>query len=826
MLAFEDEMSYLEASIHYGDAETRRRDDTKEQRKMTSLPSVSDPRVSHPLADLPIGELREGFMGTHGRGHTVIVAPTGSGKSTLIPLWCAERGESVLVVEPRRVACRSLARFLSTISGTTLGGWIGYVVRYEDRTREDTQITFATPGVALRIVGEGGLDRYDTVLVDEFHERSLQTDLFLALCKKQEKGPLVVMSATLEGERVAQYVDGVLLTSEGRQHPVEVEYTEDVTVPNSRDLGDRVLRALDRAFRHPGDVLVFLPGKGEISECLGLLGRRRDLDVIALHGDLPPAEQDRAFAPGEKRRVILSTNVAETSVTLPRIGVVVDSGLARRNRYRNGRTVLELSVISGASAEQRRGRAGRLSPGHCVRMWSRKAALESTTPPEILRENLSTVVLTVAACGHRIEDLEFLDAPKPYAVEDAVQELRRMGALEANGTLTSVGRGMFRLPVDPQYARLLMELSEPEYGEAIQDAVDLIGLLSQDRPLFLPGGDESTHRAREELNETGCDVTARVTALRGRDIEQYHLHPAVYAEARRAGRQLREVLHLPSPRSDRVRRESLMRAFLKLFPDMAYVRRARGKAWANGAREVVLAQESRVKKRVQAIVVVDTRSLATKGTRTVTLATCAMPCTYNFLIDMGIGTRHLEHVRREGSSLIGSVQTIYAGRVLREEQEELEGELALEAFVQLALRNKIFPEEMGRLREEIDAWNLYVQLHPEYGGSPVQIDEWLTRRFRELGVSGVEDLELLVPEDVRFEGIPPAERERFDRDFPRRLYLGGMTCDVRYDRGKKTVTLIKNSGLQTVLPNPQYLPKWNGWRVVFQDRQRLFPVRG
>ena len=792
---------------------------------MTAFSSTSDPRVPSPLADLPIQDLHDEFIGVHERGHAVIVAPTGSGKSTQVPLWCAEKDERVLVVEPRRVACRSLARFLSTVSGTVLGGWIGYIVRYEDRTRKDTQITFATPGVALRIIGEGGLDRYDTVLVDEFHERSLQTDLFLALCKKQGKGPLVVMSATLEGERVAQYVDGVLLTSEGRQHPVEVEYTEDVTVPSSRNLGDRVLKALDRAFRHPGDVLVFLPGKGEIGECLGLLGRRRDLDVIALHGDLPSAEQDRAFAPGEKRRVILSTNVAETSVTLPRIGIVVDSGLVRRNRYRDGRTVLELTTTSEASAEQRRGRAGRLSPGHCVRMWSRSASLEPTTPPEILRENLSTVILTVAACGHRIGDLEFLDAPKPYAVEEADQELRRMGALNSDGALTSVGHRMFRLPVDPHYARLLTELSKPEYEEAIQDAVDLIGLLSQDRRLFLPGGDTPTDQEQERLNETGCDVTARVMALRERNPERYRLHPSVYAEARRAARQIRESLRLPSPRSDRVRREPLMRALLKLFPYMAYVRRARGKAWANGTREVLLAQESLVKKGVQAIVVVDTRSLATKGTRTLTLATCAMPCTYGFLIEMGIGTRRLDQFRREGSSLIGMVQIVYAGRVLREDQEELKGDRAIEAIVRLALRGSILPEEIERLREETDAWNLYVQLHPEHGGSHIQIDEWLTRRLRELGVSGVEDLELLMPADVRFEGIPAAERERFDRDFPRRLYLGGMTCNVSYDTGKRTITLIKDSGLQTTPPNPQYLPRWSGWRVVFQDRQRLLPVR-
>ena len=730
------------------------------------------------------------------------------------------------MVEPRRVACRSLARFLSTISGTALGESIGYMIRYEDRTREDTEITFATPGVALRIVGEGDLDRYDTVIVDEFHERGLQTDLFLALCKKLRKSPLVVMSATLEGERVAEYVGAALLTSEGRQYPVTAEYTEDVTVPSGRNLGARVLRALDRAFRHPGDVLVFLPGKGEIGECLRLLQGRNDLEVISLHGELPPAEQDRAFAPGEKRRVILSTNVAETSVTLPRIGSVVDSGLARQNRYRNGRTVLGLTAISQASAEQRQGRAGRLRPGHCVRMWSRNAALEPVTQPEILRENLSTVVLTVAAGGHRVEELRFLDAPKPYAVADAVRALRSMDALDSNGALTSAGRRMFRLPVDPHHARLLVELSRPEYGEAIQDAVDLIGLLSQDRPLFLPGDREDAVGAMEVLKETGCDVIARVRALRERDTERYPLHPAVYAEARRAARQIREFLHLPPPRTSRIQREPLARAFLKLFPNMAYVRRARGKAWANGSSEVILARESLIKKGTQAIVVVGTQSLATKGTRTVTLATCAMPCTYEFLIRSGIGTEKLERFRREGSSLLGVVQIVYAGRVLREEEQELEGDLVVEALVQLALRSEIFPEEMERLREDIAAWNLYVSLDTKRKDSSVQIEDWLIRRFRELGVSVSKDLELLVSSDFRFEGVPPEERERFDREFPRRLYLGGMTCDVHYDTEKRAVTLVKTSGLQAVPPNPQYLPKWSGWRVVFRDRQRLLPVRG
>ncbi|MBC7174001.1 MAG: DEAD/DEAH box helicase, partial [Polyangiaceae bacterium] len=279
--------------------------------------------------DLPIHAVRGAFEAALDEGSVVVSSPTGSGKSTEIPRWIAERRGRVLVIEPRRVACRSLAVRVAELERTRLGDGVGYVVRDESAFGRDTRIVFATPGIVLRAPAMA--DEFDALVLDELHERSLEIDLLLALFARRAKGPrLVAMSATLDGDRVAAHLGGRHVAAEGRAFPVEIRYLEGAEVmPHAKDLPERVARGIDLVARDPGDILVFLPGKAEIDACAREL-RGRALEVVPLHGGLSLAEQRRAFEPAARRRAILATNVAETSITLPGVGVVIDSGLARR----------------------------------------------------------------------------------------------------------------------------------------------------------------------------------------------------------------------------------------------------------------------------------------------------------------------------------------------------------------------------------------------------------------------------------------------------------------------------------------------------------------
>jgi ATP-dependent helicase HrpB len=317
------------------------------------------------LSDLlPIYSLRDSFAQALARGPVVLSSPTGSGKSTEVPRWCPGR---VLVIEPRRIACRSLAARVAQREGCELGREVGYAVRDERVAGSATRILFATPGIALR--DRALLEAADTLVLDEFHERNLEVDLLLALALRARRSQLVVMSATLEGERVAAHVGGSHLAASGRSFPVDVRYLPGTHVlPDATDLAERVRRALLTAAGDPGDVLVFLPGKAEIEACAQLL--RGAYTLVPLHGGLTLEEQRRAFERTPQRKVVLATNVAETALTIDGIGVVIDSGLVRRTHYRDGRGFLALTAIAEDSAAQRTGRAGRTAAGVCYRLWS------------------------------------------------------------------------------------------------------------------------------------------------------------------------------------------------------------------------------------------------------------------------------------------------------------------------------------------------------------------------------------------------------------------------------------------------------------------------
>src|SRR6478752_3625588 len=417
--------------------------------------------------DLPIFELENSIvenLRTHSR--LIIQAPTGSGKSTQVPQILLDHGilgdGQVVILQPRRLATRLLASRVAAERGSRLGDEVGYQIRFENITSARTRIRFVTEGILLRqLIQNPGLDGISAILFDEFHERHLYGDITLAraLSLQATSRPdlkLAVMSATLDTGLLEKYLAPcATLTSAGRAFPVEIEYLPKPCGGDDYPVWDLAADELERlAPQTDGDALIFMPGKYEIGRTISSIRASRISDrfvVLPLHGELPPAEQDAALANYEKRRAIVATNVAETSLTIDGVRVVIDSGLARIARFdsRRGINTLLVEKISRASADQRSGRAGRTAPGRCLRLWTEREHLDRADQelPEVKRLDLAEVVLTLKASG--VEDVaafRWLESPDPQALARAEQLLDDLGALSEGG-ITSLGLRMLAFPV-------------------------------------------------------------------------------------------------------------------------------------------------------------------------------------------------------------------------------------------------------------------------------------------------------------------------------------------------------------------------------------------
>ncbi|MGE7138221.1 ATP-dependent RNA helicase HrpA [Luteibacter sp. NPDC031894] len=411
------------------------------------------------------------------REHQVVViaGETGSGKTTQLPKLClaAGRGEAGMIgcTQPRRLAARSVATRVAEELGTPIGEKVGFQVRFTEKVSDQALVKFMTDGILLaETQSDPWLSAYDTIIIDEAHERSLNIDFLLGYLKRlaarRPELKIVVTSATIDTERFAEHFEGApVVTVEGRTYPVEVRYRP----PGERvegNVAQQVADALDEVTREDprGDVLVFLPGEREIRDTHLLLSRRqyRETEVLALYARLSTNEQDRVFRPGPKRRIVLATNVAETSLTVPRIRYVIDSGTARVKRYSQRSQIerLHIEPVSQAAANQRKGRCGRVGPGICYRLYEEAdfALRPEYTDPELLRSSLANVILRMLALDlGEVEDFPFLEAPDPRVVADGYRRLAEIGAIDDDRRLTEVGRTVARLPIDVQLARMLVE---------------------------------------------------------------------------------------------------------------------------------------------------------------------------------------------------------------------------------------------------------------------------------------------------------------------------------------------------------------------------------
>jgi ATP-dependent helicase HrpB len=563
---------------------------------------------------LPIDPILPELLDALRRQSSVVLrAPTGAGKTTRVPPAVLDAGLGrVIILEPRRLAARAAARRMAAERGQRVGDEVGYHVRFDRCAGPRTRILVVTPGILLRLLHDDPyVESAEVLIFDEFHERSLDNDLALAIARlvQQTVRPelrLIVMSATLAVEAVAAYLGGCpIVASEGRLHPVEIAHEpRPEHQPWPTAVAGAVGRLLDRT---PGDLLVFLPGLQEIRQTarqLELLARERDLAVLPLYGELPAEQQDAALLPQERRKVVLATNVAETSVTVEGVTGVIDTGLARMLVYDAGVGLdrLKLLPISRASAEQRAGRAGRTQPGVCVRLWGPAAhrARPEQTPPEIRRVDLASAVLQLLCLGEKdVQHFPWLEPPPEATVAQTLTLLRRLGAIDE--TVTELGRTLARLPVHPRIGRLLIEghrLGCPER------AALAAALLSERDPF--PRSPEHAPEADGRCRPTRSDLLDRVEALEdfdrhGRRATPFGtIHRAAARFVLRAQDQLLRLLRQEGgkqrPAEDLSDEDRFLRALLPAFPDRVARRREAGsrRGVMVGGRGVQLAASSGV----------------------------------------------------------------------------------------------------------------------------------------------------------------------------------------------------------------------------------------
>jgi len=595
------------------------------------------------LDPLPIDSTLPGIVAALRSSPGLIVqAPPGTGKTTRVPRALHDAGFAapgeILVLEPRRLACRMAAARVAAEFGEPLGRRVGFTIRHENLCGPETRIRFVTEGIlSRRFVQDPCLDGVSAVVLDEFHERHIHTDLALACLRRLQKGKrpdlkLVVMSATIDPAPVADFLAAAsILGCGGAAHEITIGYEDR---EEDRPLAEKVVRGATRLLEEPcpGDILVFLPGAAEIrmvSEALQGLAARAGLEICPLHGDLTSEAQDRAVQPAARPKLILTTNVAETSITIPGIAAVIDSGLARQAGYSawSGLPVLSLVKVSRASATQRAGRAGRTRAGRVLRLYTRRDydMRPERDVPEIMRADLAEAVLMLHGAGIRdLRSFSWFEPPPAAGLAAAEELLEQLGALDKSGGLTPIGRRMAGFPLHPRLARLVME------GERLGAPAEacLLAALISERDVRLdarsrlharpPRSIRADNGPSDLLDRLEAFEKARKSGFARHRLQELGLDPRAVEAVDRAHRQLvRLVARKGSSSMAEDLEEALGIATLAAFPDRVAKRRAAG------AREFLLASggtarlaEDSVVQSAPLIVAVDAEvRTGAKGTR-------------------------------------------------------------------------------------------------------------------------------------------------------------------------------------------------------------------
>ena len=819
----------------------------------------------------------------------VLSAPTGSGKSTCVPLWLAESellnsaaiesDKIVLVVEPRRVACRALAMYLSQVRGEPVGEHVGYAVRFDKQHGKSTRVLFVTPGVALGMLAQGELSaRCHTLMLDEFHERSAEVDLLAAraqLLLAPGGVRLLLCSATLDSEVLAEKIGGCVINASGRSFDVEVSYQGEGG-PSDDNLESRVCKAVTRALAQcEGDVLVFLPGRGEIRRCRAQLEGRSSarIDLVEVHGGVSPQRLAKAFAAGDRRRVYLSTNVAESSVTLPGVRCVIDSGLARRIVHRAGRSLLALSTIAQDAADQRAGRAGRVAAGECWRLWGGDYRLEPLTPPEVEGIELDDFVLRAATMGlqgKEFDEAPWISLPPAFAVQRARERLVASGVLDEGLSLSERGRAFGRLPVSAARAGLLLD-APPQLRA---DLADLIARVEVDRSLVrAPAKSRSAQDARALLfAHAHNEVEIELAALRGGDAHQHELEARTLKETRRVAMALREAIGA-SPRDPTkseptwTDREALIAHVLAHAPALAFARRprdakrgqaqggrAKAEAWANDEGTELALYPFRLPdvdegasgdeaNRSEAALIFGARWLGV-GLRARGVGELALPIELDALKLAGLGTLELGTPRiiRKGGSISIEATSLWRFASVRREDKggRLRGDALRKAAASLLAGGAMYPDLVSRLEETCLHRDLLessppFDAHPDPTGGRSG-EAWLYFRLEQLGLENAEDFELIGVDDlvpdlaarVKAHHVDPSLLLQLRKDFPFAFVDRGARYRIKradLDRRRVVIEPGNTNAKKRGEASVKALPRYRGFSVFFEQASRKVKLR-
>ena len=765
----------------------------------------------------------------------VLRAPTGAGKTTRVPPALLDAGlagdRAILMLEPRRLAARAAARRIASERGWKVGGEVGFHVRFDRQASDRTKILVLTEGLLVRYLQDDPfLERAGVVLFDEFHERNLDTDLALALVRKVQLEArsdlkVAVMSATIETEGIARFLGGAsspapVVESEGRLHPVDVAY---LGADERRPIHEAMVPAIGRALDATnGDVLAFLPGVGEIRrahEALEPLAKRRGVLVLDLYGDLPAEEQDAVLRTSDRRKIILATNVAETSVTVEGVTAVVDSGLARILRYDAGVGLdrLELTRISRASAEQRAGRAGRTQPGICLRLWSEaeQRSMREREEPEIHRVDLAGPALQLLGFGERdLARFPWFEPPSPAALERATKLLEQLGALGPHG-LTETGRAMARMPAHPRIARLLIE------GETLgvaRDAALAAALIAERDPFFRRRSPSLHPTKRGSRWSSDSDVVDRVRALG--DFERTG-HASgdlgeLNASAARFVLRARDDFQRQGERRADARpgrREpgddsGLLRALLAAYPDRVARRRASGdpRGVLVGGRGVKLGEESAVHD-AELFVCVDLDA-GKRGERAEAVVRLASAIEREWLPADRLREEIAVRFDDARKSVTATKRTLYEDLVLEEAQTALpdsgdvERVLAEAAARDLAAALPLEEEETARFLARLRCLRAWM---PELGLPELDSAE-IAALLPELcaGARSFADLRKLALAAILRSKLTRAQSQALDREAPERIQVpSGSPIALRYEVGRPPVLAARIQELFGLADTPK-----------------------
>jgi len=818
-----------------------------------------------PAEDFPVEAIKDAFFKTLCDPKPLVLsAPTGSGKSTRLPLWFAQRRKKVLVVEPRRIACRSLSHFLKS---QTDGEEVAHRIRFESTQTPKSKILFVTPGMALNMLAQKDpfLEDGCAIILDEFHERSAQADLFLALMLKKHQHapfPLILASATLDVEHLKQKLDANFIHAEGRMYDIALHHRPSPPAPSGEDLAERVYTAVEHALKnHEGEILVFLPGKGEIARCAQILKSLKNIECFSVHGGIDPQVLARLFSKASvHRRVYLATNVAETSLTLPGVRVVIDSGLVRMRVHRAGQSTLTLIPAALSSMTQRMGRAGRVNRGVCYRLFAQTFKAKAQTQPELLRVELDALVLDAMQLGlslKEIKNLPFVDSPPEFALAKAFAKLNAIGACSEEG-VTPLGKELGSSPVDANHALLILQSPEP-----LRFAMCVLVSVLQTRGVFekpMPSDEEIA--AREV--RAGLDPTrAQMHALLFGKSDEEKLDSKKLQNAKKILTSICaffKVAILKAPILPSA--EALSSIIAKVLPESAFAMRTRAQnfkketyalPYGNGSLEILVAVEDYRKgapygkeklKAPSTLLVLSHAWFTDARGRVCGRSGLTLPVSADTLVEVGACDAKVANAKVVGDlkggkgKVVAELSYTLGGRVLATKEQALFGEDLCHALVGLSFEGRlrrVFPKLQQSLEEAFHWSELYARFDLEISLEAERLVDlgcraFLFERFRGAGLEDAQEIALLGPDDLVPNVIPshallgPYDDVR--EAFPLSVEVSGARYDVSvWPSAKKVEITPANKKAKSHQLKRKELPRFKGFRVEHVQASRRVVLR-